>query len=399
MRHATPIQFPSSDTYAPSFFIFNQFPKDIGLAILEHCSPFDLIQLEKTSRFLRSFIRAHQHLWVAAQVNVSRNKCHRVPALPAVEASGNYSQTAYARRIFAGGKCSWCAKWTPLLPFNFTFRFRACSPACKALLSSDASIFVDKARKYENFSWGNWLPRVEERIANEAPFYAYSKKAIKDAERERHQSVGIDAGNSFRDPRGYPARSVQRLNQECERRARSRDVIHKNASALDKWRAAYISERESVSRANFQFLKRLSSHENKKVQGIIRCPTVARIFFAFNRDLAMITSTVWIHNKAAILAELKYMREGVTPAGMVLRPNDKMRCAYCPRLIKVKGMGDHVVDMHKGQNPDTIPSVPESTTKHCSGCPDSKRVFTTRGLADHKLNKHSNKPTIPETPP
>ncbi|KAF7335550.1 hypothetical protein MVEN_02208900 [Mycena venus] len=133
----------------------------------------------------------------------------------------------------------------------------------------------------------------------------------------------------------------------------------------------------------------MSAVEDKKLQGILRCPTMARILAAFNRDLALLTHTVWMDNRIAILMELKYMMDRILPEETLGRRNDKVRCSYCPRLNKAKGMSDHVVDKHKDQNPDAIPFIPVRNEKHCANCPDSKRVFTKRGLADHKLHRHS----------
>lgn len=118
MRNFNPNLFPTNNA---SFIAFNRFPMDIGLAvglffaflalgsdlgmdhqILEHCSPFDLAQLFRTSRFFRSFVTVHPHLWNAARHNLA------LPAPPDVQASGNYSQSAYALWLFDGGPCTVC---------------------------------------------------------------------------------------------------------------------------------------------------------------------------------------------------------------------------------------------------------------------------------------------------
>lgn len=227
------------------------------IQILEKCSPFDLVQLGLTSRFLRSFIAAHGHLWTAAQSNIVH-----LPPPPAVEASGNYSQSAYAVWLFAGGPCTVrefifrriicsrsqvCSESTVSQPFHFLFRFRACSvgQACAPCQdptfltcsttrrrardfclrrfqpnftlphihsSSNASVFVDENRKYENFSWGKWLPRVERVLPGGVLTHAYSTLAIQNADRERQQAIGVDRGNSRRDPRGFPCRTSQHLD-------------------------------------------------------------------------------------------------------------------------------------------------------------------------------------------
>ncbi|KAJ7932048.1 hypothetical protein B0H13DRAFT_1956427 [Mycena leptocephala] len=346
MRHFKSSQFPNRDAYSVSLFVFNKFPMDIGLAILEHCSPSDLVQLEIVSKGLRAFIRSNMHLWTAALGNVSRGECPGVPSLPVVEASGNYSQSAYALFIFGGGSCSWCSKWTELQPFQWIFRFRACSVSQRLL----------SLGQYDDHSWGKWLPRMMRIQQSGDIIHVYSTRATKYATRELEQAFGVDRGNSRRDPLGFPCRTVAQLKEECAKRERSRPALHRNGLQLEEWQKRYVQQKSIVFCENFEFIKCVSAVENKKHQGILRCPTMARIFAAFNRDLALITETVWRENLPIIRAEFKYMVNGVLPDGMVGRRNDKVRCSYCPRLIKTQG--------------------PESGSdeKHCPECPDLKRL-------------------------
>ncbi|KAJ7127351.1 hypothetical protein C8R43DRAFT_697249 [Mycena crocata] len=373
MRNFSPALFPASAEYLKPFKVFDRFPKDIGLAILEQCSPYDLAQLALTSGFLRSFIQLHNHLWTSARSNLARGNCPRLPPPPVVQSTGNYSEQAYASWLFGGGMCSM---------------------ACKKLLASDASLWTDKSKKYADFSWGKWLPRAKIEINNNGSTFQYSRRARQNAERERQQAIGVDAGNSRRDPRGFPVRTVQQLNEECNLRAASRHALTQNANELADWHKLYLEEKAAVSRTNFAFLKLMSALENQKVQGVMRCPTIATLYRAFTRDLALITHTVWKEHRPLILAELKSMQHGVFPEGMDARRNDKIRCPYCPRLMKVTGMSDHIVIKHKGRDPDNIPGIPETHKMHCPDCPDSKRLFTTRGMKDHQRNKHSEGATI-----
>ncbi|KAJ6542017.1 hypothetical protein DFH09DRAFT_1089344 [Mycena vulgaris] len=332
MRRFESVQFPTSDAFITPFLVLNRFPKDVGLAVMEHCSPYDLTQLSLTSRFLRSFISANKHLWTAGRFNLARRESPRLPAPPVVEANGNYSQSAYA--------FWWCSVWTNSQPVSFLFRLRSCSATCKALLMSDASLRVDKAKKYDDFSWGKWLPRgqqVHQLLNGQIIYYVYSRRATDHAERERQQAIGVDAGNSRGDPLGFPRRTVQQLNAECALRQQARDALAKNACELDIWQQAYFAQRVVVSQKNFEFLKLMSTVEDQKVQAVLRCPTAARLCFAFNRDLAYITYTVWTQHRTGIFSELKFMLEGVFPTGMEARYNDKKRCSYCPRLIKTQG--------------------------------------------------------------
>ncbi|KAJ7671332.1 hypothetical protein DFH06DRAFT_1468093 [Mycena polygramma] len=382
--------FPTSDAYSVPFLVFNRFPKDIGLEILAHCSPFDLAQLGMASKTLRGLIWTHGSLWIAAQGNVSGEKT-TLPPLPVVTASGNYSQSAYALFIFGGGSGVPNGRTFSLVTGSFVSeRVRELARrSSDREIQRDISFFFDITKKYDNFSWGKWLPRVTCTMPSGEKVHSYSTRDRKHATREREQAIAVERGNRRTDPLGFPCRNVAQLEQECIKREQSRPALQQNALDLEAWKKEYVQAKAVVSRKNFEFIKKYSTLENRKFQGIMRCPTTARIFTAFNRDLDLVTHSVWIDNRAIILAELKAMLNGVLPEGTTGQKNDKLRCSYCPRLIAVKGMADHIVDKHKDQNPDKIPSIPSRDEKHCPRCPDSKRLFTRRGLRDHNLSKHS----------
>ncbi|KAJ7640276.1 hypothetical protein DFH06DRAFT_625643 [Mycena polygramma] len=264
MRH---FKFPSSDAHAPPFFPFVGLPQDIGLAIMERCSPFDIVQLSLTSRSLRSFIHAHHGLWDTARSNLCRGACPCLPGPP----GSNISESAYASFLFTREQCT-------------------------------------------------------------------------------------------------PANSVTRFQ----------------AFSLEAWHTLYVEEKAAILRENFETLKRFAVRENKKVQGLLRCPTLASLFHAFNRDLTPITHTVWMQHRKRVLAEFTAMVDGVFPPGITAQRNDKVRCAHCPRLLRLSAMGSHISEKHQGPNANEVP-----TLQPCPDC-DSKRVFTKRGLDDHRLSKHSH---------
>ncbi|KAJ6495997.1 hypothetical protein C8R45DRAFT_926536 [Mycena sanguinolenta] len=322
------------------------------------------------SKSIRSLIQMHPHLWIAAQKN-----CADIPPPSVVTSSGNYSYSAYALFIFGGGPCTWCSKRTDTLPCSWVFRFRACS-----------------TQKYDDSIWGKWLPRLQITLENGEQLYVYSTRQLKYAKREQQEAFRIDRGNSERDPIGFRRRNWKQLREEHLRREESRPAIHKNEIDLKVWRKRYKEQVAVVRSRNIKFVKLMSAVDDVNFRGLLRCPALKCIFAAFNRDLTFLTHTVWMHNRSAILTEFKYMKNGVFPDGMVARQSDKLRCSYCPRLITVKGMADHIVDKHKGQNPDEIPFISKAKgdKKHCPDCPDSKRVFTKRGLEDHRLVKRVN---------
>ncbi|KAJ7907898.1 hypothetical protein B0H13DRAFT_1879122 [Mycena leptocephala] len=279
-----------------------------------------------------------------------------------------------------------CSEWTDSQPVNFVFRFRACSSKCKAKIVF-SSMHVPK--EHDNLHWGKWLPREIYVQENGETTHLYSIRAKKDAELERQQAIAWTlATHNFcllkrdrnADVESAPGLHSSRLvyfTRDC-----SFLTTHQNAFELETWHELYIAERELIFHKNLETLKGFALTENKKIQGVLRCPTIAPLFRAFNRDLTLITHTVWMQHRKRALVELKVLAEGVFPPGMVARRNVKIRCAHCPRLLRVWAMASHLADKHQDTDIDAMPA-----TTPCPDCPGSKRMFTNRGLMDHRLNK------------
>ncbi|KAJ7651078.1 hypothetical protein FB45DRAFT_889573 [Roridomyces roridus] len=333
------------------FYEFQGFSNDIILVILENCSPHALIQIFMTSKPLNAIILAHPRLWDVVLVNIARGGCPRVPALPTVTASGNYTHRAYIQFIFGGGECSQPQCETvnvanpshPLVgqPFDFLFRFRSCSKSCKS--SIDANLIrQDLIHKYDNADWGKWLPR--DLSGDSEPVFFYSELDVADAQAEREQAQIVDSGEVRYDA-NFPIRSRRQLDQECRRRAHSRDAIQQNAKSLRKWQKLYLAEHQRVNSLNTEFVKKMAVTVSKKASGIQRTPTMSRLLFAFNRDLELLTLTVWTQNRAAILVELESMSQGAFPSEVQLRPEDKIPCPLCSncRLHRLDSLGAHVI--------------------------------------------------------
>ncbi|KAJ7776105.1 hypothetical protein B0H16DRAFT_1505673, partial [Mycena metata] len=301
--------------------------------------------------------------------------CPGVPMLPVAKASGNYTNSAYARCVRNGR-----ASRQSTLHFVLGFVRQKSVKKRKAEL-----VWVDIDRTYESFHWGKWLPR---RVVGDPGFpngettYSYSFPAIENAEREREYAVSLDAGNLEEDS-NFVWRTVEQLNEECDRRERSRPALLENAFELEAWHLLYAAEHERVLRQNLETFKSCALAEKTKFQGIMRCPTISAIFHAFNRDLTLITHTVWIQNRDRVLVELKAMSNGVLPPGVIPQHNDKIRCTHCSGLLRGSSMKDHLVDKHS----DLVskdPVAQRDKQNPCSQCPGSKRLYTQRGLKDHR---------------
>ncbi|KAK7055647.1 hypothetical protein R3P38DRAFT_2499157 [Favolaschia claudopus] len=320
---------------------------------------------------------------------MTRGKCPRVPALPVIDVRGNYSHPAYAIFLFGGGHCTGCSKYTEKTPFSWFFRFRSCSAACNKLLMSGLSLFADKEKKYQTHPFGSWLPRMTQFNPHGQDVFLYSRTAIKNANLEQQQAFQVEAGHVKLVNPDFPRRNVEELNAEYSKRgARATSSLYlQHAFEIQSWQPRYTEERASIRVINRNYIELICRAEERKLQGVMRCPTMAKLFEAFNRDLQLITFTVWMHNRDDILNELNSVQNGILPAGTTARNGDKIRCAYCPRLISVRGMANHVVDKHPNASADTIPFIPARKEKHCPLCSGSKRVYSQRGLKDHKLVK------------
>ncbi|KAF7299376.1 hypothetical protein MIND_00886900 [Mycena indigotica] len=372
---------PNPTTHAgdTSFQVFAAFPRDIGLLIFEHCSPFDLVELAATSVSLRRLINDHSYLWSIAFSNVSRGQCPLPPSCPAIEASGNFSQVAYARWIFQGGPCSHCGQLTSSLPSHFLLRLRACSPRCARILKTSRFLYFDIKHEYDNFSFGKWLPRA---IFNTTT-YVYNLKSLQTARAEAKAAAIFTRAGTLRGHRPpasciFVLRNETALVEEYGRRERARPLLEKNAKKLEAWSAKYLQEKKDVIALNIQFLQSVWAKENIKPKRFQDVPKVQQILASFNRDLALITRKVWEDNRSLILAEISALGLG----------GGKVQCRFCERMISRVGMGDHIVDCHKDQDPDLVVANLKGRL-HCKQCPTSKRVFTKEGLEHHRLSQHS----------
>ncbi|KAJ7609652.1 hypothetical protein FB45DRAFT_1123916 [Roridomyces roridus] len=295
MRNLHPSRFPTSVlTPVP---VCSELPLDICLNIFGFCSPFDLAQLSLASKFLRAFSQRNNHLWNFAFLNICRGQCPPLPPPPIVEASGNYSPEACALWIFGGGLCT---------------------SKCKGeLLFQGNALWHDKKHQCRN----EWLPREAYTLDGPELVYRYSLRAVERAQSERVQATAVSFGSSWRHPERIPVRNTEQLDLECVLRARDRLPIAQNARELRIWQKLYFDEKDIVERANLLFIKSMSMAEREKVQGVLRCPAALGVFKAFNRDLELITTTVWAQIRALTLSQLEYMENGLLLGAP--RPTDK----------------------------------------------------------------------------
>ncbi|KAF7297603.1 hypothetical protein MKEN_01383100 [Mycena kentingensis (nom. inval.)] len=364
-----PIKLP---VVPPSFHVLGELPLDVGLGIFSLCSPFDLVQLAATSKSNRTLILTHESLWESAHNNLARGECPRLPTRPIVETSGNYSQEAYVLWVFGGGPCSQCSKPTTSLPFKFLFRFRACSTPCSRILMSRQHVHYCSPAEFKALPYSIGLPH----IAREEPsteIYIYT--SLKFVTNAKHEATAAKQFNNrgYRPPASstFKRRSQAELDAEYTRRERSRPAVEKNADDLQTWRDLYNAQHAVVAAANNDFITRMAKEERVNPSRLGRTPTLKRLKHAFDRDLELLTPSVWSHNLSTIVDELGPKR---------------VVCQHCGKTYDEDRLSAHLSDCQDAQLGTMFGWNKQKAL--CQQCPESRRLYTKDGLEDHRVAQH-----------
>ncbi|KAF7323226.1 C2H2-type domain-containing protein [Mycena chlorophos] len=362
------------------------FPLDVLLEIATHCHPMDLAQLECTSRLIRQLISKNPSLWDSACDNLARGTCPPMPAYPLADIKRDgsllsYGPGAYARWIFCGGLCSSCKKPTSRAIFDFVFNLRACSRKCEDELIKCIPA-ADWPNLHQKESWGTWLLRkLRPYSLPTEPYFDFNGRQVVAAKAEHRAMVNRSANEDN-------SALLLDFRTELSMRAKARPALQKNAEELQRWWTGYTVAKSETCRTNYAFLVEMARSKHLSMKKMMRTKTLITVFGSFNRDLEPLTDHVWNHYCADILAELKPKTpEDAKP----LLVNEQFRCEYCPRSFTPEAMLDHLVAMHKDQNPDAFASKPARMVDrtHCRQCVHSNRVYTEQGLRAHILAKHT----------
>ncbi|KAF7301255.1 hypothetical protein MIND_00690300 [Mycena indigotica] len=372
-----------------SFFML----RDILLFIFEHCSPYDLVQLNASCRTFRGLIRDQPHLWDRAFYNMARGDSPALPPCPVIRSAG-YSIPAYISWIFGGGPCSVreCEKFSNSLPFDFVWGFRACSPDCRDKLTSEEYLYYDWNCNFRSLGMFAHLPRT-------MVFYdgmtidLYPKKAI--------ITSGVSLARGTRPTRRPLQTPVT---------GQDRQRLDKNASGLKNWKVKYLVEKEAVTQANMKFILKQADENLEKAKELLQYKAVRAAVAVFSRDLQLLTECVW--TLLGIPAELK-----ASPGPIAVLPS-KQRCGDCPdldRLFTPEALESHQLRRHPHRIvqqpcvdcPSTSSSytftpialgthylgnkleLPAQNLQRCGDCPSYRqRLFTPEALEAHQAIKH-----------
>ncbi|KAJ7920246.1 hypothetical protein B0H13DRAFT_2319580 [Mycena leptocephala] len=67
---------------------------------------------------------------------------------------------------------------------------------------------------------------------------------------------------------------------------------------------------------------------------------MARVFSAFNTDLALLTHTVWMDNRVAVVAKYKYMTNAILPKGVSIGLDARVLAKHKDKIPDVKETDD-----------------------------------------------------------
>ncbi|KAF7301233.1 hypothetical protein MIND_00688100 [Mycena indigotica] len=368
-----------------SFFII----RDILLFIFEHCSPYDLVQLNATCRTFRSLIRDQPHLWDYSFHNMARGASPALPPCPLIQSAG-YSIPAYITWIFGGGPCSVqeCEKFSKALPFDFVWGFRACSPDCEVKLTSEEYLHYDWNCQFRTLGMFRHLPHVKV-VSHGMDVDLYPKQAI------------VTSGMTL-------TGNIQIMPLQTPITTQDRQLLDDNASELKSWKTNYLVETKAVTRANMEFILKRANEDLEKAKKLLQYKAVRAAVAVFSRDLQLLTECVW--TRLDIPTELK----AHCPIDILAAQPDKQCCGDCPnskRLFTPQSLESHQLAKHphlvvkqpcpeefapyafKAHRLSRHPAMaqPLANLKRCVDCPALNRLFTEDSLEHHQQAKHPDR--------
>nr|GAT50045.1 dienelactone hydrolase endo-1,3,1,4-beta-D-glucanase [Mycena chlorophos] len=297
-----------------------RLPDDTWLEIMLACTPRELLAMQFVSRRFRRILAENPHTWPAARNNMSPP----VPPPPKdIEASGVWSEAAYAQFIFGGGHCvvKPCKKFTMEFPLSFALRIRVCSLHCKNVLARE----YDKVgRKIQNayltsmgipgrrglrkmgqtqrLHFRSWLVYDERELTLHR---TYRVSTLAEADQEWWAARALTERRPVK-PQVKVLRSVPQLQKEYVLRAKALPKIMANAMALQKWVQEYQVARKETELANVKFVRTtISPREQLQYRKLLNTPTAKAMMKAYGDSLGKIDLRAWCSARAQIIPEYK----------------------------------------------------------------------------------------------
>jgi len=258
------------------------------------------------------------------------------------------------------------------MPASFSLRMRFCSRNCRSLMGQVVGPIAGKAllkrRKQPHFeSFRLWLPILES--GDEVPKYRYSM--IKEYNTEFLQASNNSGSTALDD-----------LQKTWAKRAEARSTITVNARALCEWAISYEAIKSEVLKSNVIFLKAVKP-AGTTFGKMMKSPTLAKHFNAFNRDLEKITFTVWYAIRRIVVQEIRDYDTALPSTGPI------QRCKQCPsstRIFTLEALLHHSLRMH--DDTSNLPTLQTGRERLCNLCLKSRKLFSAEGMTAHIKAKH-----------
>ncbi|KAJ7666592.1 hypothetical protein DFH06DRAFT_1184238 [Mycena polygramma] len=268
---------------------------DIILTIMQLSSPADLITLGNVCQRFNSILASNPSCWEYARAGL------QIPPPPdghigqTQAAAGRFEfQKNYIRDLFGGGKCGACGVWTTSLPFSFPLHIWCCSKKCRLNLLNLNDRFLVKIRPsdLDKHPGIDWL--VPHRVRDGGIYFRDDLVAAK----EKLKSLGRECKTL--DDFNYVDTVVKFRNECCSR----------TFDALEAWKHEYLKAVADTRTLNLEFLRGIARMEVRKLNTLLKSPTLNRVFMAFNRDLTRLGINDWRVIQTTVRQELKALGSG-----------------------------------------------------------------------------------------
>ncbi|KAJ7664454.1 hypothetical protein DFH06DRAFT_1187824 [Mycena polygramma] len=274
---------------------------DIILTIMKLSSPADLITLGNVCHRFKSILASNPSCWEYARASL------QVPPPPdghtgqTQAAAGGFelqkrisAEENYIRDLFGGGKCAACGVWTTNLPFSFPLAIWCCSKKCRLNVFNLNDHLLVKIRpsdldKYPGIDW-----LVPHRVRDGGIYFRADLVAAK----EKLKLLGREC--KTRDDFNYVDTVVKFHNECCSR----------TFDALEAWKHKYLKAVADTRTQNLEFLRGIGRIEVRKLNTLLKSPTLNRVFMAFNRDLTRMGTNDWRVIQTTVRQELKALGSG-----------------------------------------------------------------------------------------
>ncbi|KAJ7472067.1 hypothetical protein FB451DRAFT_1251816 [Mycena latifolia] len=258
---------------------------EIILAIMKLSGPTDLKSLDSVCSLFKSILETNPSCWAYARERLSilpppcgtiqwRSNESPLRMTPLIDRAT--SERAFIDYLFNGGKCKVCGMWSQNLPHSFAFNWRCCSASCRARVFSLHSERLVPMRTFDisQHPQTKWLvchQTGSKRIYSKTEL-AGAKASIRDRCRGKPP------------PEQYYIKTSLAFFTECNIRT---------FNELESWKLQYLKAVKEMRDLNLMFLKSIAHRENRKLRNLLKCPTLHRVFEAFNRDLTRMGSNDW----------------------------------------------------------------------------------------------------------